>query len=61
VSCAGRQGTAAAYDVARFGNASKVRLGDVNAKIASEAASRVNKKRLDAAAQKIKGSAVLIA
>jgi len=39
---AGRQGTAAAYDLARFGNASKVVLGDVDAKIARRAAERVN-------------------
>ena len=39
---AGRQGTAAAYDLARFGNASKVVLGDVDPKIARGAAERVN-------------------
>ena len=39
---AGRQGTAAAYDMARFGNARKVVLGDVNPKLAREAARRVN-------------------
>jgi len=40
---AGRQGTAAAYDMARFGNASRVRLGDMNVKIATESANRVNR------------------
>jgi lysine 6-dehydrogenase len=39
---AGRQGTAAAYDLARFGNARKVVLGDVDHKIAKGAAERVN-------------------
>lgn len=39
---AGRQGTAAAYDMAKFGNARKVVLGDVNPKLAREAARRVN-------------------
>ena len=40
---AGRQGTAAAYDMAKFGDASKVRLGDLDLKIAVAAAERVNR------------------
>jgi lysine 6-dehydrogenase len=40
---AGRQGTAAAYDMARFGNASKVRLADVSLEVAGAAAKRVNR------------------
>jgi len=40
---AGRQGTAAAYDMAKFGNASKVRLADMDLSIARAAADRVNK------------------
>jgi lysine 6-dehydrogenase len=40
---AGRQGTSAAYDMARYGKARKVRLGDVDLKIAKEAADRVNR------------------
>jgi len=40
---AGRQGTAAAYDLARFGNASKIVLGDADPKIARNAAERVNR------------------
>ncbi len=39
---AGRQGTAAAYDMAKFGNARKVVLGDVDARLAKAAARRVN-------------------
>ena len=39
---AGRQGTAAAYDLARFGNASKIVLGDADPKTARDAAERVN-------------------
>jgi len=38
----GRQGTAAAYDMAKFGNARKVILGDVNLRLAKDAARRVN-------------------
>ena len=40
---AGRQGTAAAYDMAKFGNASKVRIADVDLKIATASAERVNR------------------
>jgi len=40
---AGRQGTAAAYDMARFGASSKIRIGDMNIKFAREAADRVNR------------------
>ena len=40
---AGRQGTAAAYDMAKFGNASKVRIADVDLKIAIASADRVNR------------------
>lgn len=39
---AGRQGTAAAYDMARFGNASEVRLLDRDPEVAAAAARRVN-------------------
>jgi len=39
---AGRQGVAAAYDIAKFGNARRVLLGDINLKVAREAAKRVN-------------------
>ena len=39
---AGRQGTAGAYDMARFGNAREIVLGDVNPRLAREAARRVN-------------------
>ena len=39
---AGRQGTASAYDIARFGNARKILLGDINRKAAESAAKRVN-------------------
>jgi len=40
---AGRHGTAAAYDMARFGASSKIRIGDMNIKFAREAADRVNR------------------
>jgi len=40
---AGRQGTAAAYDMAKFGNASKVRMADMDLKIARAATDRVNR------------------
>jgi len=39
---AGRQGTAAAYDMAKFGNARKIVLGDIDSKLAKKAANRVN-------------------
>ncbi len=39
---AGRQGTAAAYDMAKFGNARKILLGDVDHNAAERAAKRVN-------------------
>jgi len=39
---AGKQGTAAAYDMAKVGNARRVILGDVNLKLAKDAARRVN-------------------
>lgn len=39
---AGRQGLAAAYDMARFGDASEVRLGDVDADVAAGGAARLN-------------------
>ncbi len=39
---AGRQGTAAAYDMARFGDASAVRIADVDPAAAQRAADRVN-------------------
>ncbi len=39
---AGRQGTAAAYDMARFGDASRVLVADSDAAAAARAASRVN-------------------
>ena len=39
----GRQGTAAAYDMARFGDASKVLIDDMNLEAATRAAERVNK------------------
>jgi len=39
---AGRQGVAAAYDMAKFGNARRVVLGDMNLRVAREAAKRVN-------------------
>jgi lysine 6-dehydrogenase len=40
---AGRQGTAAAYDMAKFGQASKVTIGDVDLKQARHAANHVNR------------------
>jgi len=40
---AGRQGTAAAYDMAKFGSASKVKIGDVDLREARRAASHVNR------------------
>ncbi len=40
---AGRQGTAAAYDMARWGDAAKVVLADLDIESARKAASRVNK------------------
>ena len=40
---AGRQGTAAAYDMARFGHASKVTIGDDDLRRARRAASHVNR------------------
>lgn len=39
---AGRQGTAAAYDMARFGEASKVLVADISLEAAVECAGRVN-------------------
>jgi lysine 6-dehydrogenase len=39
---AGRQGTAAAYDMAKFGNARKILLGDIDRRAAKQAAKRVN-------------------
>ncbi len=39
---AGRQGTAAAYDLARFGIASRIVLADQNGSVAASAAERVN-------------------
>lgn len=39
---AGRQGTAAAYDMAMFGNARKIVLGDIDPRLAKKAANRVN-------------------
>jgi lysine 6-dehydrogenase len=39
---AGRQGTAAAYDMARFGDAARVKVGDVDLEAAKRAAARVN-------------------
>lgn len=39
---AGRQGTAAAYDMAQFGDAERVILGDFKFKLAKDAAERVN-------------------
>lgn len=38
----GRQGAAAAYDLARFGHASHILLADVREEVALEAAARVN-------------------
>ncbi|HSD29701.1 MAG TPA: saccharopine dehydrogenase C-terminal domain-containing protein [Vicinamibacteria bacterium] len=39
---AGRQGTAAAYDLARFGDAERVVMADVHVDVARQAAARVN-------------------
>jgi lysine 6-dehydrogenase len=39
----GRQGTAAAYDLARFGRARRVLMADVDSDVAHEAAARVNR------------------
>ena len=39
----GRQGTAAAYDLAKFGNADKITMADINIDIAKAASERVNK------------------
>jgi lysine 6-dehydrogenase len=39
---AGRQGTAAAYDMAKFGSARKILLGDIDRRAAKQAAKRVN-------------------
>jgi len=39
---AGRQGSAAAYDLARFGDADVVRIADANADVAHHSADRVN-------------------
>ena len=39
----GRQGTAAAYDMARFGNAEKVLIADVDIEAARKSAARVNR------------------
>lgn len=39
---AGRQGTAAAYDMARFGEAEEVRLLDLDDRVAAQAAARIN-------------------
>jgi len=38
----GRQGTAAAYDLARFGDAARIVMADVHADVARQAAARVN-------------------
>ncbi|MFX0123580.1 MAG: saccharopine dehydrogenase family protein [Candidatus Hodarchaeota archaeon] len=38
----GRQGTAAAYDLVKFGNANSVIMGDINIELAQNAAARVN-------------------
>lgn len=39
---AGRQGTAAAYDLAKFGNASSIFISDINLEAAKKAAARIN-------------------
>lgn len=39
----GRQGTAAAYDMAKVGDASKVRIGDISLEAAWKSAARVNR------------------
>ena len=38
----GRQGTAAAYDMAKWGDAASIRLADANAEVAVQAARRIN-------------------
>ncbi len=38
----GRQGTAAAYDMAKFGDARQVRIADLNLEVAQKSAARVN-------------------
>lgn len=38
----GRQGTAAAYDLVKFGNADSVVIGDINVELAQQSATRVN-------------------
>ncbi|MFX0185653.1 MAG: saccharopine dehydrogenase NADP-binding domain-containing protein, partial [Candidatus Hodarchaeota archaeon] len=39
---AGRQGTAAAYDLAKFSNADSILIGDIDLKAGQKAAARVN-------------------
>jgi len=39
----GRQGTAAAYDMARFGDAKQVLIADISLEAAQKSAARVNK------------------
>ncbi len=39
----GRQGTAAAYDLVKFGNPNSVIIGDINVELAQNAATRVNR------------------
>ena len=50
---AGRQGTAAAYDMARWGEAGRVLLADLDLKIAQRAANRVNQLLGKAVAQAV--------
>ncbi len=50
---AGRQGTAAAYDLVKFGEADRVTLADVNLAIARAAADRVNQLTGQSAAEAI--------
>lgn len=38
----GRQGTAAAYDLVKFGNTNSVIIGDINGELAQNAAARIN-------------------
>ncbi len=40
---AGRQGTAAAYDLAKFGDAQRIIMADIDAKTAQKAAGRINR------------------
>ncbi len=40
---AGRQGTAAAYDLGRFGDAHRITLADVHLEVAQQAAERINR------------------